>query len=124
MQIFIRRSIAAVAGAVACGGVAIGTAAAADIPVPQAELQPPQGYYGPPPVERPDYPPPVAYGYPPPVAYYGYGPPVAVVPGPYFRPDGPVYGRPYGPVYGRPYGPYFAGGYGRYGHPWGRYYHR
>lgn len=106
-------SLAAGVGAFALGCAEPHSAKAADLPIPQARMQPPD-YYGPPPAEEGyAYPPPAVYGYPPPppVAYYPYAaPPYAVVPGPYYV-RGP---------YWRGYGPHFAYGYGH----WGRGYRR
>jgi hypothetical protein len=127
MRNIMKRSIAAAIGAIALGNVGIGSAAAADIPTPQAQVQPPPpDYYASPPVEEGYvYPPPVVYAYPPPppTSYYEYGaPPVVIIPRPYYL------GRHYGPIYGdhaygvRSYGPYAARGYGRYDHQWGRGY--
>jgi hypothetical protein len=127
MQNIMKRSIAAAIGAIAFGNVGIGPAAAADIPTPQAQVQPPPpDYYASLPAEEGYfYPPPVVYGYPPPppTSYYEYGaPPVVIIPRPYYL------GRHYGPIYGdhpygvRSYGPYAARGYGRYDHQWGRGY--
>ena len=103
---------AAIAGAVAVGGFGIVSAQAADIPAPEAQLQPPPGYYGVPPVEESyAYPPPVAYAYPPPPPYYAYvPPPVVVVPGPYYR--RPLYAYRYRPYYAH-YG-YWHRGYRRW----------
>jgi hypothetical protein len=91
----------ALASACAMSWLAIGSAAAADMP---ASYPPPPatGYYAPP---EPAYvaPPPV-------VAYPYYAPPVVVVPRPYPY-FGWGYGRPfYRPYYG--YGPYYR----RYGY--------
>src|ERR1700722_16115360 len=114
MTDIVQRFIPMVAGAIALGTLGIGSAAAADIPYPQAQVQPPPpNYYPRPPIEG---------GYaPPPVSYYGYEePPVVIVPRPYYV------GRYYGPIYNsgpygvRGYGPYIAHGYGRYDHPLGR----
>jgi hypothetical protein len=117
MRNFSNRAAATVLGAMALGGIGIGSAAAADVTVPQYGES--REYYGEPPTEeryvygRPQ----AVYPAPPPVAYYEYEPrPVVVVPPPYFVRRPYVYG-------GRPYafrrGPYFARGYGRYGgHRW------
>ncbi len=106
-------TLAAAAGAFAFGSVAIPSAHAADMGVPEygyQQQQPPPGYY--PQQQQAEVyapPPPVAYGYPPPppppVAYYPYAPAPVVV--------GPYYGRGY---YWHGYGPRFAYGYGHYGH--------
>jgi hypothetical protein len=119
-----RRAIAAVVGAIALGSLGTGSAAAADIPVPQGEVQPAppayygnsQQYYGVPPAVG--YAPPPVYSYPPVLPAYGYyyGPPsVAVLPRPYYQRF--YYGSGYGrPFYGVPrYAPYVARGYGEYG---------
>jgi|307.fasta_scaffold687198_2 hypothetical protein len=92
---------AAVALTFASAWLAIGPAAAADMP---AYPPPANGYYA-----EPGYvAPPPAVAVPP--AYPYYAPPVVVVPRPY-----PYYGYGYG--YGRPfYRPYFGYGYGRYGY--------
>jgi hypothetical protein len=122
MLTFSRRAIATLVGAIATGGLGLGAATAADIPLrPGPQYGQSQEYYGEPPAEEAYayQPPPVAYypPPPPPVAYYGYAPPpVVVVPEIYPR-------RRYvyaGPVYGRGYAPYFARGYGRYGGEWRR----
>jgi len=122
MRSILQRPFAAAMGAIALGSAGIGLARAADVPAPQARIQPPPpNYYGGPPVEESYvYPPPIAYGYPPPPppSYYEYAPPPVVIrPSPYY------WGRHYGPIYGdRAYGPYVARGYGRYERPWGRGY--
>jgi hypothetical protein len=98
-----RQAVAATMVTVSLAIPAIGSAGAADFPVPSPQVQ-----SGPPPAEPYAYgPPPVVYGYPapPPAPYYAYvAPPV----GTYYL------GRP------RFYGPYMAHGYG-YGH-WGQGY--
>lgn len=113
MRHMIGLTLAASVSAVALGAVAMPSAHAADMGVPEyGYQQPPQGYY-PPPQQSQAYPqpaPPVGYGYavpplPPPVAYYAYPPaPVAVWPYPYYGP------------YWRGYGPRVAYGYGHGGH--------
>ena len=98
---------------------AIGSAAAADMPV-SPPAPPPTGYYAPP--VEPGYvapPPPAVYAYPVvPVYPYYAPPPVAVIPRPYYvRPYyGWGYGRPfYGAgIYARGYGLYGAGRYRGY----------
>jgi hypothetical protein len=124
--IIVRRAIGAALGTIALGIVGAASAAAADIPVPQAQVQPPPPDYYPPPPPRESYayPPPVAYAYPPPSpppVYYDYAPPpVVVVPRPYYlgRRFVPFYGER---AYGRwGYGPYVARSYGRFEHEWGR----
>jgi hypothetical protein len=127
MRIITKRAIGVVLGTIAFGGAGPGGASAADVPAPQAQVQPPPppDYYPPPPVrEGYAYPPPVAYAYPPPPpppVYYDYAPPpVVVVPRPYYlgRRFAPFYGEH---MYGRwGYGPYVARGYGRFEHEWGR----
>ena len=124
----VERFIPMVVGAIALGTLWIGSAAAADIPFPQAQVQPPPpNYYPRPPIEEGYAPPPPAvYGYPPPpVSYYTYeAPPVVIMPRPYYfgRYYGPFYnGRPYGV---RGYGPYIARGYARYDRPWDRGFRR
>jgi hypothetical protein len=97
------------ASTLALSSLANSSAHATDMPAPQAQVQPPPGYYGPPAEESEAYPPPpapYAYAAPPAVAYYAYAPPVVVAPYPY-------YWRGY-------YGPRVAYGYGR----WGRGYRR
>jgi hypothetical protein len=108
MRHAIGLTLAASVSAVALGAVAIPSAYAADMGVPDyGYQQPPQGYY-PPPQQSEAYPQPapVGYGYPPPpVAYYAYPPaPVAVGLYPYYGP------------YWRGYGPRVAYGYGHWGH--------
>jgi hypothetical protein len=131
MRHMMTRGISAAVGAIAFGILGMASAAAADIPTPQAQLPPPPNYNAGPPVAEgyvyppPVYSPPLAYGYPPPPppSYYEYGaPPVVIISRPYY------WGRRYGAVYGdhpygvRGYGPYVARGYGRYDHPWGHGY--
>jgi hypothetical protein len=123
MPSIAKRAIFATIGAIAFGNAGTGSAAAADVPFPQAQVVPQQvappqpGYYAPPPVAQGYAVPPPAY-YPPPPAYYAYAPaPVVVAPGPYY------WGRRFGPTYG-PYGYYVAHGYGRYERPWGHGYRR
>jgi hypothetical protein len=116
MRTFVKLSLAAAAGVFALGAAGLHAAKAADMQVPQAQMQPPPpDYYRRPPVEE-GYaypPPPVMYGYPPPPPVaYGYAAPPFV--GRYY-----AYGR--GP-YWRGYGPRYAYGYG-YGH-WRRFYRR
>ncbi|MEA2903286.1 MAG: hypothetical protein QOI12_673 [Alphaproteobacteria bacterium] len=97
--------MAALVGAIAAGGIGVGSAAAADIRVPPAPLYQygeTQEYYDNPPVEqRYVYrrPPPVyVYPPPPPAAYLEYDrPPVVVVPEAYYQRRPYVYG---GPNYG------------------------
>ena len=108
-------------------GLAVSSAAAADVPGPIGPPPSPD-YYGGPPVqeEYPYPPPPRAYGYPPPprAYYYEEPPPVVVAPGPYYwaRPFGPVYGSPY---MSRRFAPPFVRGYARpYWHGRGGYYRR
>jgi hypothetical protein len=113
MRHVIGLTLAASVSAVALGTVAMPSAHAADMGVPEyGYQQPPQGYY-PPPQQSEAYPqpvPPVGYGYavpppPPPVAYYAYPPaPIAVGAYPYYGP------------YWRGYGPRVAYGYGHWGH--------
>jgi hypothetical protein len=124
MRSIMKRAIGAALATIAVGGMGSGVASAADIPAPQAQVQPPPpDYYAPPPVrEGYAYPPPVAYGYPPPPppVYYEYAPaPVVVVPRPYYPGGrfGPFYGDR---LYGRwGHGPYVARGDGRFAHEWG-----
>ena len=74
MRTFVKRSVVklslvAAVGACALGAVGLHAASAADMPMPQAEMQPPPpDYYGPPPAGYAYPPPPAAYG-PPPVGY-------------------------------------------------------
>jgi hypothetical protein len=135
MRIIMKRAVGAALGTIAFGGASLGAASAADIPVPQAQVQPPPPSYYPPPAPPPPRegyvnPPPVAYAYPPvayeypppppPVYYDDVPPPVVVVPRPYYlgRRFVPFYGEH---LYGRwGYGPYVARGYGRFEHEWGR----
>lgn len=137
------RSVGTIAGAAifAAGSsvVALGSAAAADLPFtqPQAQVAPPPRYAPPPNYPSPNYyarppvadeeayPPPAAYDYPAPPAYYAYAPPpVVVVPRSYYwEPN--YWGRPFrGPFIARGYGHYerpFAGSYERFPeHGWGR----
>jgi hypothetical protein len=128
MRNFRSRATAAAVGAIAISSVAIGSAAAAD--VPQGQLQPPapEYYRGGSVEDRYVYQqPPAIYGYPPPppVSYYEYGPPpIVVLPEPYYlrRHYALVYG---GPSYGvRHYPPHVARGFGRYDRPWDRGHHR
>jgi hypothetical protein len=113
MRHAIGLTLAASVSAVALGAVAMPSARAADMGVPEYGYQQPQQGYYPPPQQSEAYPqpaPPVGYGYPappPPVAYYAYPPAPVVVGGLY-----PYYGR--GP-YWRGYSPRVAYGYG-YGH--------
>jgi hypothetical protein len=126
MRSIMKRAIGAALATIAVGGARSGAASAADIPAPQAQVQPPPpDYYAPPPVrEGYAYPPPVAYAYPPPPppppVYYEYAPPpVVVVPRPYYPGGrfGPFYGDR---LYGRwGYGRYVARGDGRFAHEWG-----
>jgi hypothetical protein len=115
MPSIAKRAIFATLGAITFGNAGTGSAAAADVPIPQAQVAPPApGYYAPPPVAQGYAVPPPAYYPPPPPAYYAYAPaPVVVAPGPYY------WGRRF---YG-PYG-YVAHGYGRYERPWGHGYRR
>jgi hypothetical protein len=102
------------AGVVAAGWAQLAPAHAADMQAPQAQMQPPSGTYGTPPVESEAYPPPpVAYGYPPPPVAYGYPPPPPVAY--YAYAPAPVLVGPY-PYYWRGYGPRVAYGYGHFGH--------
>ncbi len=89
---------AAVLGASALGAAGLDSARAADMPMPQAEMQPLAPDYGPPPAAYAYPPPPAAYG-PPPVGY-AYPRPRYV--GPYWNGRGP-YWRGYGPRYGYRY---------------------
>jgi hypothetical protein len=114
--------------AVVSGWLAIGPAAAADMPSYPPPAPPPTGYYNPPVQERYQQgyqegyvaqPPPPVYAYPAPAyRYYDVPPPVAVVPGPYYA--RPYYGWGYGrPFYGarryaHGYAPYAAGRYHGY----------
>jgi len=101
MRMFVKLSFAVVVGAGALGAAGFAPAKAADMPMPQAQMQPPD-YYGAPPVQE-GYaypPPPAVYGYPPPRVGYGY-PPRRFV-GPYWYGRGP-YWRGYGPRYGYRY---------------------
>jgi hypothetical protein len=120
MRHAIGLTLAAGVSAVALGIVAMPSAHAADMGVPDyGYQQPPQGYY--PPQQTQAYPqpapPPVAYGYPAPpppapVAYYAYPPAPVVVGAPY-----PCYWHgPYAGPYWRGYGPRVAYGYGHWGH--------
>jgi hypothetical protein len=91
--------------AVASAFIAIGSAAAADMPA----SPPPNGYYGPPVEQGYFAPPPPVVAYPPPPIYrYYVPPPVVVVPAPYVRPyygwgyPRPFY-RPWRYAYGYPY---------------------
>ena len=99
MRMFVKLSLAAVVGAGALGAVGFETASAADMPMPQTEMQPPPPNYGPPPAGYAYPPPPGAYG-PPPVIGYAYPRPRYVGPdrygrGPYWRGYGPRYGYRY-----------------------------
>ena len=119
--------VAAIRGAIVFASAGIGTAAAADVPVPEAELEapspeydrPPPSYHGQEPGES-YMPPPGVYGYPPPPhrAYYSYGPPPGVIlPQPYYLRPRYRLGYAIGPYGGvRRLGPPIAGIYGRYGH--------
>ncbi len=107
MRQFKSRAIASVFGAIALATVGAGSAAAADIPVPEGQPR-----YSAPQVQE-EYVyrrPPVVYRYaaPPPVVHYNYAPSI-VVPGPY-----PYYRR----HIVRGYVPY------RYRHAWVRGHHR
>jgi hypothetical protein len=114
-------TLAAATGAFAFGSIAVPSAQAADMAVPEygyQQQQPPPAYYPPPPQQAEIYPPPppqLEYypPPPPPVAYYPYAPAPVVV--------GPYYGRGY---YWHGYPPGVAYGYGRgYGYGGGRYRH-
>ena len=118
--------VAAIGGAIVFASAGIGTAAAADVPVPEAELEapspeydrPPPSYHGQEPGES-YMPPPRVYGYPPPPprAYSSYGPPPGVIlPEPYYLRPHYRLGYALGPYGVRRYGPPIAGIYGRYGH--------
>jgi len=118
--------VAAIRGAIVFASAGIGTAAAADVPVPEAELEapspeydrPPPSYHGQDPGES-YAPSPRVYGYPPPPprAYYSYGPPPGVIsPEPYYLRPRYRLGYAIGPYGVRRYGPPIAGIYGRYGH--------
>ncbi len=93
MRTFVKRSVVklslvAAVGACTLGAVGLHAASAADMPMPQAEMQPPPpDYYGPPPAGYAYPPPPAAYG-PPPV---GYAYPRRRYVGPYWRGYGPRY---------------------------------
>jgi hypothetical protein len=108
MRKVMKLSLAAAVSALALGAAALHAAKAADMYMPQGQVQAPPEPYGPPPVAQGYPPPPPVYGYPPPpVGYYPYAPRVAVWPRPY-------YGR--GPYWGGYYGPRYAYGYGRWGY--------
>jgi hypothetical protein len=115
MRNFSKDVAVAVLSAIAMSSIGVGSAAAADVTVPQYRES--QEYYREPPIdERYIYRPPAAvYPAPPAVTYYEYEPrPVVVVPGAYYPRRPYFYGRPYA---FRGHGPYFARGYGRYGGP-------
>ena len=113
MQNFMERvKVAAIGGVIVFASVGIGTAAAADVPVPEAELEAPSPEY--------NRPPPRYYGqepgesYMPPPRAYG-PPPVVILPEPYLR-RGYRLGYAIGPYGVRGYGPPIARIYGRYGY--------
>src|SRR5215204_5959256 len=115
MRNFSKHVAVAVLSAIAMGSIGVGSAAAADVVVPQYRES--QEYYREPPIEeRHVYRPPVAvYPAPPAVTYYEYAPrPVVVVPQAYYPPRRYAYGRSYA---FRGHRPYFARGYARYGGP-------
>jgi hypothetical protein len=112
MRTMTTLALAAGVSASALGGIALQSAKAADMPVPQAQAPAPA--YPPPAAESyafPPQPPPVAYYAPPPppVAYYAYPAPVVW--------DGPIVAQ--GP-YWHGYAPRFAYSYGRWGYGWRR----
>jgi hypothetical protein len=125
LNLMKRSKVAAVGGVMLFANVGIGTTVAADVAVPEAELEapspeynrPPPRYYGQEPGES-YMPPPGVYGYPSPRprAYYSYSPPpVVILPAPYFLGRRFHPGYAIGPYGGRGYGAPMAGIYGRYG---------
>jgi hypothetical protein len=114
MRTMTTLALAAGVSASVLGGIALQSAKAADMPVPQAQAPVPAPAYPPPAAESyafPPQPPPVAYYAPPPppVAYYAYPAPVVW--------NGPIVAQ--GP-YWHGYAPRFAYSYGRWGYGWRR----